>query len=374
MKNIEKAYLSTYYLICLNKIKSDNTIKSFIEFLDSLVNSNEIDEVLKKYNIFLCNLKFVDFGEYVKNIILKTELNFELEEQISKELDIVNNLLKIDFEYLKKILNVKFKKYSEIIQKMPKFTSDFSELKIENIKKNIGNVFEINQAFVFTSDFRLEPIEIFEKISFKNLKGYDYQKNILYSNTKAFLKGSKVNNILLYGLLSEFSKIKIIQIFKDNLINLDKLYQKITKIPQKFIIFIDDISFCENDSSFSQMKALIEGSLVQCPKNAIIYATSNRRHIITETFRARMGDEIHLNDTINETTSLSERFGITLLYQKPTNEEFKKILFELADDCNIKINKDELIEKAQKSALLKGVRNPRIIQQFINNLKAGIEV
>ena len=121
------------------------------------------------------------------------------------------------------------------------------------------------------------------------------------------------------------------------------------------------------------MKAIIEGSLIQCPNNAVIYATSNRRHLVKETMSSRYGDEIHLKDTLNEMSSLSERFGINLLFLKPTNDEFNQIVLELARDNDIKIEEKTLIEKAQRLALIKGTRSPRIAKQLIDNLLAHIE-
>ena len=174
--------------------------------------------------------------------------------------------------------------------------------------------------------------------------------------------------------MNEFKEIKIVQIFKNNLINLDKLYTILKKLPYKFIIFADDISFKQDDESFSTMKAILEGSIIQCPKNAVIYATSNRRHLVRESFSSRQGDEIHLNDTINEINSLSERFGINLLFQKPSNEEFNAIVLELAKDNNININETLLLEKAQRLALIKGSRSPRVAKQLIDNLTADIDI
>ena len=254
-----------------------------------------------------------------------------------------------------------------------------------NIKANVNDIFEKNRAFIF-DDYEIVPIEFSENINFKNLKGYEEQKRILLDNTSALIKGVKVNNILLYGdagcgksssvraLLNEFSEIKIIQIFKNNLANLDKLYLKLKNLPYKFIIFADDISFDENDSILSTMKAIIEGSLVECPKNVVLYATSNRRHLIKESFSSRSGDEIHLKDTINEISSLSERFGINLFFPKPSNDEFNKIVIELAKDNALEIDEKTLIEKAQRLALIKGSRSPRIAKQLIDNLVAHVEI
>lgn len=119
---------------------------------------------------------------------------------------------------------------------------------------------------------------------------------------------------------------------------------------------------------------MLDGSLIQCPKNAVIYATSNRRHLVKESFKARKGDEIHLNDTINELNSLSERFGINLLFSKPNNNDYIKIVLDLAKDYNLDIDEKVLIEKAQRMALVKGSTSPRIARQLIDNLIARVEV
>ena len=255
------------------------------------------------------------------------------------------------------------------------------------LDKNEDEVnFSQHRAFLFDENLNLKPLSISENIKFSDLKGYEHQKQVLYNNTCAFLNDKKVNNILLYGdagcgksssvraLLNEFSDIKIVQIFKNNLINLDKLYVKLANLPHKFIIFADDISFEEDDHAFSTVKAVIEGSLITCPNNVVIYATSNRRRVVKETFSSRNGDEIHLNDTLNELNSLSERFGINLLFSKPKNDEFIKIVLELAQDNNLEIENDILIEKAQRLALIKGSRTPRVARQLINNLIADVEI
>ena len=273
---------------------------------------------------------------------------------------------------------------------MPEFKNTGLNLKISDISEKDNeisdDIYKNNQTFIFDNDLILKPVENNETISFKDLKGYKKQQKILYQNTKSLLENKKVNNILLYGdagcgksssvraLLNEFKEIKIVQIFKNNLINLDKLYTILKKLPYKFIIFADDISFKQDDESFSTMKAILEGSIIQCPKNAVIYATSNRRHLVRESFSSRQGDEIHLNDTINEINSLSERFGINLLFQKPSNEEFNAIVLELAKDNNININETLLLEKAQRLALIKGSRSPRVAKQLIDNLTADIDI
>ena len=387
LNSLKKLYLSNYFILNFQTIKEDEIFSSYLLFLKSLIQKENIEEILKNYQSFILKLKNKDLGSYIKEKLIKISVS---KENIQNELDILNNLLKINFNDIKHILKEEYKNLSDIFDSMPEFKNTGLNLKISDITEKDNeisdDIYKNNQTFVFDNDLILKPVENNETISFKDLKGYKKQQKILYQNTKSLLENKKVNNILLYGdagcgksssvraLLNEFKEIKIVQIFKNNLINLDKLYTILKKLPYKFIIFADDISFKQDDESFSTMKAILEGSIVQCPKNAVIYATSNRRHLVRESFSSRQGDEIHLNDTINEINSLSERFGINLLFQKPSNEEFNAIVLELAKDNNININETILLEKAQRLALIKGSRSPRVAKQLIDNLTADIDI
>lgn len=392
MNELLKTYFSVYFLIIFKNLKNDLLIKKFLAFLKTFEDENNFEKTIETYCDFVSILeeeKCDDFSLYIKKLVYKTKVDMSFEKRIQKELNIITKITEISFEVIKEELNKKFEKYIDLLNDLPEFKNTFYEFKISDfseIKIQFDELFEKNRAFIFDNSLEIKPIEVSENLSFKNLKGYAEQKKVLYENTKALLEGLKVNNILLYGdagcgksssvraLLNEFSDLKIVQIFKNNLINLDKLYEKLKNLPYKFIIFADDISFDEADDTFSTMKAVLDGSLIQCPKNAVIYATSNRRHLVKESFQARKGDEIHLNDTINELNSLSERFGINLLFSKPNNNDYIQIVLDLAKDYNIDIDKKVLVEKAQRIALIKGSTSPRIARQLIDNLIAHVEI
>jgi predicted AAA+ superfamily ATPase len=203
----------------------------------------------------------------------------------------------------------------------------------------------------------------------------------------AFLNNKPANNILLYGdrgcgksstvkaLINEFNdyNLKVIQVFKESIIILPELFETIRNLPLKFIIFADDLSFNEDDKDFSSAKAIIEGSLSNCPKNAIIYATSNRMHLVKESFSAREGNEVHYNDTIDETVSLSDRFGIMLTFSSLTKNEYLDISHQIANDCGVEIN-DKFDNEAMKFSMQKGIMTPRIARQFINYYISNYEV
>lgn len=391
MDKIKELYYSCYFLTAFKFLKEDKVFISFLNLLKMIFKSSDFEENISAYSGFIRELyekKYDNFSKYL-SLSIRSEKPSELYEgyDLTKEINVINSLALVECGTLKSVLKKKFPNEKIFIENMPEFkTSELNELHTGKIENRFLDVYENNNAFIFDNDFEIKPVEIFENIKFSDLKGYTEQKKVLYENTYAFLKGTKVNNILLYGdagcgksssvraLLNEFKEIKIVQIFKNNLINLDKLYKQLQDLPYKFIIFADDITFDDSDENFSTMKAILEGSLIQCPKNAVIYATSNRKHLVRESFRARSGDEVHLNDTINEITSLSERFGINLLFQKPTNEEYLNIVLELAKDNNIKMDENCLIEKAKKASIVKGTRSPRVAKQLIDNILAYVNV
>ena len=143
---------------------------------------------------------------------------------------------------------------------------------------------------------------------------------------------------------------------------------KISGNPLKFIIFIDDLSFNRSDDHFSMLKAALEGSASAKAENAVIYATSNRRHIIKESFGDREGDDVHRNDTLQETLSLSERFGLVVLFSKPNKQLYLEIVRALAEKYGVNIPVAELEVKAEAFALRKGNRSARCAEQFIDSL------
>ena len=374
MDKIKELYYKTFFIINFD-IQNEKTIKAFICFLETLSKNYEFDIVLQKYSNFIKSLEDMDFSK-----ILKENLSYiRKSENIENELKIISELTEINYELIKQVLFENYSQYKSVIEILPYFKNTKINFTLDDIKE------KANRTFIF-DNLELKPVDIIEPLKFSDLKGYEKQKQVLYDNTKALLDNRHVNNILLYGdagcgkstsvraLLNEFQDIKIVQIFKNDLINLDKLYEILKKLNDKFIIFADDISFNEDDSNLSTMKAVLEGSLIRCPQNAVIYATTNRRHLVKESFQSRMGDEIHLQDTLNEVSSLSERFGINLLFAKPNNDEFNDIVLKLAMEYEIDIDKENLIQKAQRFALIKGSKSPRIARQFIDNLRNDMEI
>ena len=228
----------------------------------------------------------------------------------------------------------------------------------------------------------IEPIVSADKIGMEGFVGYDEERNKIVKNTEAFVLGRPAANALLCGDAGTgksstvkavanafFDKgVRLIEIRKDQLSALPSVMGRISENPLKFIIFIDDLSFNKNDDSFSMLKATLEGSASVRAKNAVIYATSNRRHIVKESFSDREGSDIHRNDTVQETLSLSERFGLTVLFQKPGKELYLKIVHELADRHGIDKDRKEMDIEAEAFALRRGYRSARCAEQYIESL------
>lgn len=235
------------------------------------------------------------------------------------------------------------------------------------------------KAFIY--DNSLIPIENSSQIKLSELKDYENEKKLIESNIVNFLKDLPYSNMLLYGdkgtgksstvhaMLNKYAKVglKSVELCKENLANLPQISQKISEIPLKFILFIDDLSLQESDGLTNDLKTALEGSLTSIPANAMIVATSNRRHIVKENFSER-DDAVHASDAMQEQLSLSDRFGLTVMFSSTNKEEYLSIVKQLARDKDLKTNEKDICALAERWALVKGGRSPRRAKQFIDIL------
>jgi len=252
-----------------------------------------------------------------------------------------------------------------------------------------AGLFSMYKGFIWEGD-KLEGVVSLDPIRLDQLVNYERQKQIVVNNTKAFLKGFKANNILLYGsrgtgksstvkaLLNEFftEGLRVIEIPKQNIATFPKLIRILKNSPQKFILFIDDLAFEDSEETYSALKAILEGGLETKPDNVVIYATSNRRHLVKEKFSDREGlggsyaeDEIHAADSMEEKLSLADRFGITVTYIHPNQREYLAIVTELVKQRGIEIPEEELQKRALQWAMSYNGRSPRTARQFVDSLE-----
>ena len=178
------------------------------------------------------------------------------------------------------------------------------------------------------------------------------------------------------AIANEFAAdgLRLVEVKKNQLYQIPALLHSLAQNPLKFILFIDDLSFSANDDNFAALKAILEGSVGGRSQNVVVYATSNRRHLIKETLSDRSGDDIHEADTRQELMSLSARFGLTVTFQRPEKARFETILAELAKQHGIDMPMDQLLVKAEAFAIRAGGRSPRVARQFIELLSAGVRL
>lgn len=360
---------------------------------------------------------------YLSFIIAMMENPFTLvSEKVGSNDGTVNEFAKNDFLIFKQLFNYDFSKiehdlnitcfstiqnYHSIIKKEQLYNKDVSE-KVQELSSQIEEAkdeteiysivtdfykkygvgkFGLNRAFRLShdenSDFII-PITSLDDVVLDNLVGYQSQKDSLIKNTEAFIEGRKSNNVLLYGdagtgkstsikaILNQYydKGLRMIELYKHEAKYLSKVISEIKNRNYYFIIYMDDLSFEESESSYKYLKALIEGGLETNPNNVLIYATSNRRHLIKETWNERTNtssdEEMYHSDTVREKLSLVDRFGITIGYYRPTMKEYFVIVKTLAKDYpEITLSDEELEQEANKWILSHGNPSGRTAQQLI---------
>ena len=324
---------------------------------------------------------FEDENVYVTSVAAKKEVDENIKTSVERELDIFLKFARLAPTDFAEDMGV-------LIEELPQFTLVNVDMgtsyqnRIENLHKYGYGIFSSVCMFRLSDEKTIEPIVSADKTSLDQFIGYEKEREKIVANTRAFVEGRPAANALLCGdagtgksstvkaVANAFfdEGVRLIELRKDQLRYLPLVMGKISGNPLKFIIFIDDLSFNQNNDDFSMLKAALEGSASATADNAVIYATSNRRHIVKESFGDREGDDVHRNDTMQETLSLSERFGLTVLFSKPDKKLYLRIVKELAKRAGIVMDEKELETQAEAFALRKGNRSARCAEQFIDSL------
>ena len=415
--------------LCVYKgIFEEKVGDKFRILVDKLCDDSKVGDCIKVYNDFAFELfkanKVLSFKEVIIDEMLLSSNPFNqslsifgevpsfIEEGISSELNSLCEISSITSNDIKRILLSKFDLRDNInsLIEWNKNEDEYiakTEMDIEGLKhilmcdNNWGNKidkikdFHIKngtgrstayKAFVwerFDNDNEGHLREIVEPdpINISDLIGYETQKREIIDNTKSFLKGLPANNLLLYGargtgksstvkaVLNEFymDGLRLIEVDKDQLRDFTKIIRLLKDKKQKFIIFVDDLVFDENEDSYSALKTILEGRVENKPDNIIIYATTNRRHLIVEKFID--GEEINSKDTIEEKLSLSDRFGITISFFTPDQKEFLTIVDGLVDSRGLDVDKEYVHREALKWEKWHNGRSPRSATQFVDWLQ-----
>lgn len=334
----------------------------------------------------------------------------------------INDAALHDFQIFKELFDYDFQKLAENLSKecillLTKYSNGSGQGSIFNqrirnriciLAKALGQTKDVNEfkktitqfykefgvgKFGLHKAFRIEhaekgaeiiPITKTAHVYLDDLVGYELAKKKLVDNTEAFVSGKKANNCLLFGdagtgkstsikaILNQYYDrgLRMIEVYKHQFQDLNDVIAQIKNRNYKFIIYMDDLSFEEFEIEYKYLKAVIEGGLEKKPDNVLIYATSNRRHLIRETFRdkSERDEELHTNDTVQEKLSLFARFGVTIYFGGPSKKEFQNIVSSLAQKAGIQMNEEELLLQANQWELSHGGLSGRTAQQFVDYL------
>ena len=367
---------------------------------------------------------------YLTFYLITNENPFSLTcEKVGANDGSVNEFAKNDFKVFMNLFNYDFRPieaalgincfslisdYKAIVKKELMYNKNVSE-KVQALSLKLETAKDENEFFNYVTDFykaygvgmfglnkafrviggdngvTFTPINNMDKVMLDDLIGYEIQKKKLVENTEAFVQGRKANNALLFGdsgtgkstsikaIVNEYydQGLRMIEIYKHQFKDLSNVIASIKNRDYKFIIYMDDLSFEEFEIEYKFLKAVIEGGVETKPDNILIYATSNRRHLIKETWNDRNDLEsnngLHRSDTIEEKLSLVNRFGCQISYSKPSQKEFFDIVIGLARKNNVKMTDEELMAEANKWELSHGGISGRTAQQFINYCLGGRE-
>ena len=363
---------------------------------------------------------------YLAFILITNENSFSMtSEKVGANDGTVNYFAKNDFKIFKKLFDFDFSEIKEALDidcftivnnykaigKKERMYNKNVSTKVQDISRAIEGAKDENDIFKIVTDFykaygvgmfglnkafrivhptngdmQFVPINNTEDVRLDDLIGYEIQKQKIVENTEAFVAGRKANNALLFGdsgtgksttikaIINEYydQGLRMIEIYKHQFQDLSQVISQIKNRNYRFIIYMDDLSFEEFETEYKYLKAVIEGGLEIKPDNVLIYATSNRRHLIRETWTDRTDLEnnngMHKSDTMQEKLSLVNRFGVTINYSKPSQKEYFQIVVGLAEKNGIHMTEEELCAEANKWELSHGGISGRTAQQFINYL------
>ena len=257
--------------------------------------------------------------------------------------------------------------------------------RVENIGRYGYGIYARYHMFYINAESRIVPVCHPDSIRLSELIDYKREQQIILDNTRALLAGKPAANILLTGdagtgksstvkaVVNELYQdgLRVLEVRKEQLREIPAILDELTMNPLKFILFIDDLSFQKDDDNYSALKAILEGSVSAKSQNVVIYATSNRRHLVKEKFSDREGDDVHRNDTMQEIVSLSERFGIQITFQKPDKATYLDIVHHLSEEHGVRCEREQMDALAERFALSRGGRSARAAKQFVDSLIAG---
>lgn len=383
-------------LAIFRALLDDPVVASLCAYLESLGDASTAASVAK-YAAFVSRLYGTEkrtLAGYLQSIVNNDENAYirmigkgarpwpEMEANVWAELDIMQAAADLTPEFLRQGLD-----WDGYLPGFAVKQVDLAESYQERCA-NIGQlgygIYAKHTMFYVDGENKIVPVHNPDTIRLSSLIDYRREQQIILDNTLALLCGKPAANILLTGdagtgksstvkaVVNELSSrgLRILEVRKEQLHAIPAILDELNGNPLKFILFIDDLSFQKDDDNFSALKAILEGSVSAKSRNVVIYATSNRRHLVKENFASRDGDDVHRNDTLQETLSLSERFGIQITFQKPDKKTYLDIVRHLAREKGVQMEDSELELLAERFALGRGGRSARAATQFVDGLLA----
>ena len=309
----------------------------------------------------------------------------ELEGAARRDVETLLQLARLGAEDIRVALKpILTEEYVSVLDNLPAWETGapftFEEL-AAFYRENGAGLYAKYRAFLW-EEGRLVPVADPDCPHPVELLGYDQQRKQVLDNTRLLVEGKPSNNVLLFGdggtgksatvksmlYLPGMENLRLIEIQKENLVGMPRLIRSLAGRRQSFILFIDDLAFDQDDKTYSSLKTILEGGLEKRPLNVAIYATSNRRHLVRQTFSDRAGDEVDAFETISEKTALAERFGLRIPYMTMSKSEYLALIDHLAGLYHVEMNREVLHAKAMEWEIRHAGRTPRVARQFIASL------
>ena len=308
-----------------------------------------------------------------------------LEGAARRDVEALLQLARVDVEDCRAALSQMLgEEFAPVLAALPAWEAGapftFEEL-ADFYRKNGAGLYAKYRAFLW-EEGQLVPVADPDCPHPVELLGYEQQRKQVLDNTRLLVEGKPCNNVLLFGdggtgksatvksmlYLSGMENLRLIEIQKENLVGMPRLIRSLAGRRQSFILFIDDLAFDQDDKTYSSLKTILEGGLEKRPLNVAIYATSNRRHLVRQTFSDRAGDEVDTFETISEKTALAERFGLRIPYMTMSKSEYLALIDHLAGLYHVEMNREVLHAKAMEWEIRHAGRTPRVARQFIASL------
>ena len=399
VKDLKRLYSELKTLTVFGRLREDKVISALSRLLEYCGNEGGIDTALEAYSQMISALfesGTDSLGAYVMRIVGDDENVYmkAVGRGVSVP-DTVKACVRAELAILQEVASLTPEALAEALGRdgyLPFWRAESVDIaeyyreRTENISRYGYGMYARYIMFYLNGEGSIVPVKYPDETRLTDLIDYKREQGIIIDNTKALLAGRPAANILLTGdagtgksstvkaVVNEYARegLRILEIRKEQIRELPAILDELTQNPLKFIIFIDDLSFGSDDDNYSTLKAILEGSVSARSQNVVIYATSNRRHIVREKFSDRDGDDIHRNDTIQETVSLSERFGLQITFLRPDKATYLDIVHHLATAHGIEYDEKLIDLAAEQFIIMRGsTRSARAARQFVDGILAG---